>query len=97
VAEQEQLRWLLEPPGEGRAHVYVALGEGTKLSPTVKEALDRFLAAFQETDDVQGFMVNSVTGFGSPIMDDAPAEGHRVLGLQSFGAGVYAGVLRAGL
>ena len=56
MAEQESLRWLLEPPGAGKAHVYVAIGEGAVLKPAVQEAIDKLLAVLQETDDdVQGF------------------------------------------
>jgi hypothetical protein len=62
VAE-EKLRWLLEPPKAGNAHVYVAVGENTKLTPAVEDALEKLMAALHESDDdVSGFLCSDFSG-----------------------------------
>src|SRR5262249_45450741 len=46
----EDLRWLLEPPAPGEVHVHVAVGEGTRLSPGLREALEQLLSRLHEAE-----------------------------------------------
>jgi hypothetical protein len=53
----EEARWLLEPPGPGEVHVHVAVGDDARLTPELREALDRVLSLLQ-TQDVSGFNID---------------------------------------
>jgi hypothetical protein len=51
---QDDLRWLLEPPAPGSIKLYIAVGEGTELTPEGREAIDNLMRMLQ-ADDTQGF------------------------------------------
>jgi hypothetical protein len=46
----EDLRWLLEPPAPGEAHVHIAVGEGTRLTPALREALEELVRRLHEAE-----------------------------------------------
>jgi hypothetical protein len=51
---QEDLRWLLEPPAPGAIKLYIAVGEGTELTPEARDAIET-LTRMLEEQDTQGF------------------------------------------
>lgn len=46
----EEMRWLLEPPAPGTINLYIAVGEGTELTPEVREAVENLMRALQEAE-----------------------------------------------
>lgn len=46
----DDLRWLLEPPAPGEVHVHVAVGEGTRLGPELRAALEQLLERLHEAE-----------------------------------------------
>jgi len=61
MAEQperpEEAGWLLEPPGHGEIHLHVAVGDGARLTPELRDALDRVLGLLQ-TEEVRGYNID---------------------------------------
>jgi hypothetical protein len=50
------LRWLLSPPAPGETRIHLAVGEGTELTPALREAIERLIDAFNG-QDVQGHLL----------------------------------------
>jgi hypothetical protein len=52
--EGGQGAWLVKPPAHDEIQFQIAVGEGVEVTPAVREALDRLLVAFQQSD-VEGY------------------------------------------
>jgi hypothetical protein len=55
-SREDDLRWLLSPPGPQEFHLAISVGEGTELTTEVQEAIEQLLRVTQQPD---------VTGFAS--------------------------------
>jgi hypothetical protein len=54
---QDQPSWLLEPLRSGEVRVQVHIDEGAKLSPELRDALERLGRALQE-DEIRGYALS---------------------------------------
>jgi hypothetical protein len=53
-AERPDAQWLLSPPGPGEVQIHLAVGEGTQLTPEIRQALERLVSALHG-QDVTGY------------------------------------------
>jgi hypothetical protein len=52
----EDLQWLAQPPAPGEVRLHVAFGQGARVTPEIKDALERLAQAVEgEHPEVQGY------------------------------------------
>jgi len=47
-SREDDLRWLLSPPGPQEFHLAISVGEGTELTTEVQEAIEQLLRVTQQ-------------------------------------------------
>jgi hypothetical protein len=65
--ENDDLRWLLEPPAPGGMHLHIDISPDATVTPDLRAALDQLTRALVAYEEVEGFSKTCMPFSGCPV------------------------------